>query len=347
MHNRQRVFPVLGVLLVLCSCVLWEGEQMPPGTPAPTPTPPQVEEAGSHSPSIQGRLLYARGGNIWLRQGTTAERLTDTGTATQPAWSPDGRQIAFVSRGESYSDIWIMDADGQNAHPVTRNRSPARERTLEYVLSSYWAYQPQWVPPEGEWLVYISHPTPHGSVSEMGVYRIRPDGSDEHRVLLLDGNIESPSWSPDGTFLAFVYMPYATGPQLRYFDPESGRVQALGPDVEGIERYDPAWSPDGQWIAYAARQAGATDLWLMPSPLNPLYEGDWSPARLTDQGRARAPAWAPSGDQIAFIAEEDGSFDLWILYLELVPGQPPRPKQAEKLTSGAQVDATARPSWAP
>jgi len=337
----------LALLLFLSACVPWEAGRPAPGTPAPTPTPPQVEEAGKHSPSIAGRLLYARGGNIWLRKGTTAERLTDLGTATQPAWSPDGKQIAFTVRGESYSDIWVMDADGKNARAITRNRSPAKEGTLEYVLSSYWAFQPQWVLPDGTWLVYISHPAPRSSVSEMAIYAIRPDGSDEHRVLMLDGNIESPSWSPDGSLLAFAYMPYATGPQLRYYDPESGRVRALGPDREGIERYDPAWSPDGQWIAYAARQNGTTDLWLMPSPLNPLYAGDWSPVRLTSQGRARAPAWAPSGEQIAFVAEEEGCFDLWLLDLEVIPGQPPQPKQVEKLTSGAQVDATARPSWAP
>ncbi|MGC8873597.1 MAG: TolB family protein [Chloroflexia bacterium] len=344
---RQRLLLVLGILLSLTSCALWESEKPTVGAPPPTPTPPEVEEAGKHSPSLEGRLLYARGGNIWLRQGTTAERLTDCGSCTQPAWSPDGRQIAFVVREESYSDIWVMDADGKNARPVTRNRSPAAERTLEYVLSSYWAYQPQWVPPDGEWLVYISHPTPHSSVSEMAVYQIRPDGSNEHRVLVLDGNIESPSWSPDGSLLAFVYIPYATGPQLRYFDPESGRVRPLGPDLEGIERYDPAWSPNGQWIAYAARQGGSTDLWLMPSPLNPVYAGDWSPVRLTEQGRARGPAWSPTGDQIVYIAEEDGSFDLWLLDLESAAGGFPRPAQVQKLTAGAQVDATARPSWAP
>ena len=329
-------------------CRLWTTPAPPPETPPPTATPPQVEEASKHSPSVEGRLLYARAGNIWLRSETTSQRLTEGVWATQPCWSPDGRQIVFVVRGDKYSDLWIMDADGKNVHPITSNASESPGYTLESAYSSFWAFQPQWAPAAaGEWITFISHGRPESSSSNMSIWQIQPDGSNEQRYLPRNGQTETPTWSPDGQLLAFTSMPYQTGPQLRYYDPTSGNVMELGPDVEGIERYDPAWSPDGAWIAYAARQGRQTDLWLMPSPLNPFFFGDWSPLRLTERGSARSPAWSPTGRQIAFIAGENDSFDLWLLNLDLVPGQPPKPAREEKLTSGLQVDATARPNWAP
>ena len=349
----MRRFSLLSLLFIIAlaatGCRLWPGPPAP-STPLPTPTPPRVEDAGKRSPVVEGRLLYARGGSIWLRSGTTAQRLTEGLWATQPCWSPDGRQVVFIVRDEAYSDLWVMDADGRNGHPLTANRSEVAGFTPEFAHSSFWAFQPQWGPPEGEWIYYISHTRPEALSSNMSIWMIRPDGTEEHRLLPMNGQVESPVWSPDGQMLAFAYMPYETGPQLHYYDPNSGQVLDLGEKVEGIERYDPAWSPDGAWIAYAARQRGpteSTDIWVMPSPLNPLFFGDWSSVRLTEQGAARAPAWSPDGKQMAFIAVESDSFDLWLLNLEWAPGQPPKPAGAEKLTSGAQVDATARPSWAP
>ncbi len=338
---------LLGTLpLLLGGCWPWEGPRPLP-TPAPTNTPPKVEEATQQSPPVEGRLLYAREGHIWLRTGTTAHRLTEDLAATQPCWSPDGTQIVFVVKGEGYSDIWVMDAQGNNPHAVTNNQSPHPPHTRQAVYSSYWAFQPQWIPPDGEWIGYISHGTPQSMSGVMSVWRIRPDGSEEHRYLALNGQIESPTWSPDGQVLALAYYPYRQEAQLHYLDPDTGSVLLLGEDEDGVARYDPAWSPDGNWIAYAARKNGRTDLWVMPSPLNPLYEQDPTPVRLTEQGQARAPAWSPTGRQIAFIAGEKDTFDLWLLTLDLPPGGPPRPVKSERLSAGVLLDATARPCWAP
>src|SRR5512136_2464177 len=86
---------LLGLSLASGGCSLWEAPPSPDQTPAPTATPPQEQEAGPSSPAIDGRLLYASAGHIWLRTGTTGHRLTEATTGTQPAWSPDGTQIAF------------------------------------------------------------------------------------------------------------------------------------------------------------------------------------------------------------------------------------------------------------
>ncbi len=351
--DAGRICPKILLLLLLLAtalsaggCWLWEPLPSPQQTPAPTPTPPTVQEAGVSSPSITGRLLYAAAGHIWLRTGTTARRLTEETTGTQPAWSPDGRQIAFVVRGEYYSDIWVMAADGGDAHAITNFRSAAGEYSFEAVHGSYWAAQPQWIPPGGLWISFISHGSPDFKSSVLSIWIMHPDGAERRRYLGLSQNIESPVWSPDGEWLAFTLFMSGRPPQLRTMDPD-GNIRALGPDSEGIARYDPAWSPDGLWIAYAAREGeqGPTDLWLMPSPLNTLYDSEWTPIRLTTMGQARNPAWSPDGRQIAFIAAEKQSFDLWLLNLDLGGDWPQSTGKAERLTDGGNVDATSRPSW--
>jgi TolB protein len=345
MSRRALLLGLLTALVLATgACWPWEDSSAPPPE-VPTPTPPKVEEAGQSSPSIEGRLLYARDGSIWLRTGTTARRLTEGILATQPAWSPDGTYIAFVVEGEGYSDLWVMAADGSNPHPITNSRPETTPGTSAFVYSALWAFQPQWMPPDGTWLSYISHFPPQARTSTMSIWIVRPDGSERQRYLPMQA-VESPTWSPDGHMLAFTHF-IEDGAQLRYYDVDTDAVLRLGEDVAGVERYDPAWSPDGLWIAYAARQAGRTDLWAMPSPQNPLYEGEWSPVRLTDLGAARGPAWSPAGKQIAFIAAKGDSFDLWLLDLKIEPGQAPQPAGVEQLTTNANVDATARPSWAP
>jgi len=354
-----QIFPIgarlllAALLIVLCimsgGCWLWEEPLQPNQTPAPTATPPQQEEAGPSSPSISGRLLYASAGHIWLRTGTTARRLTIETTGTQPAWSPDGEQIAFVVRDEYYSDIWVMEADGSDPHPLTDNRSAAEEHSYDAAHGSFWASQPQWIPPEGLWLSFSSHSSPNYLSSLMSVWIMHADdGGEKKRWLGLSQHIENPVWSPDGDLLAFTIYFRESGGQLRYMDAD-GNVHNLGSDSKDVQRYDPLWSPDGQWIVYAARQesTGTTDLWVMPSPLNPLYEEDWSPGRLTQMGMARGPAWSPDGSQIAFVAAENGAFDLWLLNLEMFGPLPQPAGKPARLTNGGDVDATARPSWAP
>jgi len=348
----RRMLLVLGLLAagVLAAGGCWpieESATIP--TPPATATPPKVEQAGQQSPAIEGRLLYAREGHIWMRTGTTARRLTEQSPATQPAWSPDGREIVFVVKGDGYSDLWIMAADGSNAHPITNNRSSHPPHSWEAVHSSFWAAQPQWIPPDGAWISYLSHNTPQASVSRIAIWILRPDGSEDQRYLTWGGNVENPAWSPDGRYVAFAAYPdypNNTNPSLLYYDTDRNVILPLGAETEGIQRYDPAWSPDGLWLAYAARQGGQTDVWVMPSPLNPLFAEDWAPVRLTTRGTARAPAWSPTGRQMVFIALENKSFDLWLLDLDYGESLP-QPAGARKLTDGDRVDATARPSWAP
>ena len=132
--------------------------------------------------------------------GGAERRLTDApGLDDGPEYSPDGRHIYFNSARSGAMQIWRIGADGSNPEQVTTD--PA------------WR---DWFPhfsPDGKWIVFISfgpdvalgdHP-PNRDV----MLRIMPaDGSAPPRILTRlfggQGTINVPSWSPDGTQIAFV-----------------------------------------------------------------------------------------------------------------------------------------------
>lgn len=84
----------------------------------------------------QGRIQIV----VANQGGTDARELTFEGDNLDPAWSPDGRQIAFLSNREGGFDLWVMNADGSNQHQVTRTGAKR-------------ANNPVWSP-DGKWIAF-------------------------------------------------------------------------------------------------------------------------------------------------------------------------------------------------
>jgi dipeptidyl aminopeptidase/acylaminoacyl peptidase len=103
-----------------------------------------------------------------------------------PAWSPDGKQIAYYSEvGGQPADLFLMDADGRNVRQLTR--TPEAEG------------YPAWSP-DGRQIAFESH-TPDGNFD---VYVMNADGSNVRRLTREPRRDVGPAWSPDGLKLAFM-----------------------------------------------------------------------------------------------------------------------------------------------
>jgi Tol biopolymer transport system component len=100
----------------------------------------------------------------------------------QPAWSPDGEKIAFVSEREGNFDIYVMDADGKGkVTNLTKSETPE--------------YHPAWSP-DGRYIAFSSY-----RKGNLDIYRMNADGTDEIRLTDDPARDDEPDWSPRGGIL--------------------------------------------------------------------------------------------------------------------------------------------------
>jgi TolB protein len=173
------------------------------------------------------------------------------GTNLSPAWSPNGNEIAYSSSRTGDPEIWISDANGGLARRITSFRGPD--------------VSPVYNPKTGSQIAWVS-----GRTGLPQIYIMDSDGSAIQRMT--DGGYaSSPSWSPDGQFIAFAwnrkYGPGAPGGQDIYvMEIASKRWIQLTHDGGPCDF--PSWSPDGRHIVYANSadgKAAHTKIWTMLS----------------------------------------------------------------------------------
>ncbi len=240
------------------------------------------------SPSPEGdRIVFAALGDIWTaRRGETPTRLTsDRPVDTDPAWSPDGKSIAYASDRHGSFDVFVRTLADGSERRVTA--APAAE------MSPTWS-------PDGARLSVVSFSglaSGRLSVITLATGAIRP-------VLETTGPL-SAGWSPDGrTIYVSVLRPYSSRfregvDQVLAIPAEPGggsgeRSITLVPDVSTGKRGEgPAWSPDGRHVAVVL------DGQLHVIPLTPAGEPAGPPRALTTAA-ADQLSWTADSRSVLF-----------------------------------------------
>jgi Tol biopolymer transport system component len=182
---------------------------------------------------------------------------------SRPAWSPDGRRIAFLSVRHRNEDVYVLDLGSGQAHRVTRH--PADD------------HEPAWSP-DGRKIAFAS---PSGYSYDL--YVINADGSGERRLTHDLQGAAYPAWSPDGRKI--VFSDFGNG--IYVINADGSGQRRLGPG--GLE---PQWSPDGRRIAYLDGSSGAFELYVM--------NADGTAKHHLAQGGDYL-SWSPDGKKIAFM----------------------------------------------
>ena len=240
--------------------------------------------------------------------GSDYRRLTDHSAFDAcPAYSPDGKSIAFCSDRSGSFQIWVMGADGANQHQVTTSRHDA-------LFPSF--------SKDGRRIAFQAD---DGSPASVDIYLVATRGGKITRLTGAPGEDTDASFSPDGKLIAF--LSHRKGrPQIWLMRASDGHDQR--PLVKGgAPQGAPDWSPDGKRIAYDA----SGDIWVIAA------DGS-NPVNLTRTPAAEYGAtWSPNGKQVAFVAQIPGKGKR--VYVMDADGS------GRRLLGGSGQQHT--PSWAP
>jgi TolB protein len=254
---------------------------------------------------------------IWMMDpdGKNQRQITHFNSISiQPAVSPDGTKIAFVSYLHGNPGIFVFSVDPVRDLRFYNQRGASVTATPSFT-------------PDGKQIVFASSA---GTGHCCRIYTANIDGNELHPISSSSAIEVEPKVNPKtGRDLAFVSG--RSGPQQIY------RMNMDGADVERLtdgtgEASNPAWQPDGQLLAFSwtrGYMAGKFNVFVMDVAQPSRY------IQLThDEGRNENPSWAPDGKHIVFMSTRRGSHQIWSM---LADGS-----QLEQLTTQGHNDS---PVW--
>ena len=263
----------------------------------------------------------AEGGSVASGFNRKLSQLTfGEGTEEWPAWSPDGRRLAFVAEVDGIRQLFLRTLSSGEERRLSRERKDD--------------IQPTWSP-DGRRLAFVRAKTSGGKLEPNDINGWHQDGGDIWAVDLASGRetklIEdafSPAYSPDGTRLAFdaawagarrIWAADSTGRNPRQITSDSS---------EAVVHTGPRWSPDGSRLAFRRVEKIKSDIVAVDAASQTL-------TRVTnDNAISMDPAWAPDARHIYFTSSRGGGLNLWRIGI----GATGSNGAPEQLTTGAGDD---------
>ena len=254
--------------------------------------------------------------NLWIASAgaqtpATARQFTyGDQNDSQPRWSPDSRQIAFLSNrqdSEKPAQLFLIAIDGGEARPLSEIKgsidefawAPDGKRLICAVRKSDpEELERQEDKQKKELGVVARHYDRvfykldgYGYLPKERTHLWNVDARTGKAKQLSDHPVydeQNPAWSPDGKWIAFVSN-RSQDPDFNIDEVDLFVMPSGGGEMQKIEtplgeKYQPSFSPDGQWIAYYASEGEALGyknhgLWVVPSPWN---EGQAPACNLTE-----------------------------------------------------------------
>jgi TolB protein len=199
-----------------------------------------------------------------IYQGVLQNPTKGVGTNYLPVFSPDGKQIAFMSGRDGNPEIYVMNADGSNLRRLTNHAAEDSSPT--------WS-------PSGSQIAFTSGRTGKPQIYVMNA----TDGSSVRRITVSESEADRPTWSPEPfNEIAFAAR---TGPgyDIKIYGVASGRTTQIT-FGEGSNE-SPAYAPGGRHLAFTSTRGGRTQVYTIGRDGRGLRQ-------ITRDGNNQTPAWS-------------------------------------------------------
>ena len=266
---RQRLFHFVVGCVSLIGSIIFVDEVRPQA-------PPTLKLAFQSNRDGNNEIYVMK---VVLRQAQDPRNLTNhPDEDSAPVWSPDGRQIAFISERDDDQEIYAMDADGMNQRNLTNHPSDD--------------FSPTWSP-DGQKIAFTTKRD--GFFEE--IYTVDANGENPVNLTNEPKRDYMPTWSPDGEKIAFVSFRELLGASEVYvMNPDGKQPRRLTNSAVGD--IFPDWSPDSQRL-----------IWLITNPGNIAVmnaDGE-NPVNVSDDNKSERGFWSPDGEKIALLTQRDGN----------------------------------------
>lgn len=292
--------------------------------PTPTVTPtPTIPFAVTRVPTgtLHGKIVFqqATGGVIYTVNGD-GTHLNIIAAGLDPAWSPDGTQIAFARWDTVYPGLYTANADGSN---------------MQLIYGAPRVRSPRWSP-DGKFIAFTQEKSgtsgqPLWKLGVVALPRVKPGTTEIEPAKLTEPQCSrlclTPSWSADGTLLAYTdpgegimatsvisgSASFILAPSGTYFDTGANMprpILHLPPIRSSL------WSPDGARVVYMEKShdrwelhtvnADGTNATGITSP-NPIL---YTFFRVIVNNVA--PTWSPDSKQILFLSDRNGKWEFFV-----------------------------------
>jgi TolB protein len=244
--------------------------------------------------------------------GTNIKQFTKNKSITLfPAWSSDGKWLAYTSYLKGNPDIYIKNVNNNNVSVISKkgiNIAPA------------------WMPGKFALAATLSF------TGDQNIYLMTGSGKIIKKLTKSSGSDVSPALSPDGKKMAFVSSRSGT-PQIYIMDINTGYEKRL--TFIGNYNTQPSWSPKGDKIAYSGLNEGSHNIFIIG------LDGK-DPIQLTQNtGNNESPSWSPDGSLIVFSSTREGPSRIYIMTsfgtdqrrLFAISGEQSNPKWSPRLVN--------------
>ncbi|MFC1526619.1 hypothetical protein ACFL6X_07415 [Candidatus Latescibacterota bacterium] len=251
-------------------------------------------------------------------EGARLEALNGGVIDYHPAYSPDGRRLAYITS---------EDRDFRIPHLAIYDFETHKQKVLDESVDTRVSWSP-----DGRQLVYLRNKQGY---NDLFIYDVEED--EEHRISA-QMRARDPHFSPDGERIAFVRNGDGTS-NLAIVNADGTGLAYLTNNNDGTQLYAPRWSPDGEWILFSIFRDDDRDIAMMrsDSPPRPKDWGIRDRTAVPDSLRVfpdslafpdadasgfqvvlgsgadeRDPCWLPDGSGFVFASDQTGIFNLYL-----------------------------------